>query len=232
MLVDIGMSGFKIASCDLTNLPFLSYIASKQLPVLLSTGAATIDEIRQAVDVIEKEGNKDICIMHCTLCYPTDVKDSNLAAILDIKKSFPNYMMGLSDHTLGTIVPAASVLFGSKVIEKHYTFDKTLPDSADHWLSLDENELSRLVKDVRDLEVAVGHGRKIKLECETPAHKFARRSVVVNKDIKMGDVITSDMLAIKRPGTGLAPVFLSRIVGSIAQRDMNIDHLISIDDFS
>lgn len=231
MLVDIGMQGFKIASCDLTNIPFLSYIAKKKLPMLISTGAANIEEIKKAVRTIENEGNMQICIMHCTLCYPTNIEDSNLSALLDIKQHFPGYMLGLSDHTLGTLIPAASVLYDSKVIEKHYTFDKTLPDSADHWLSLNEEELTEMVIQVRNLEKAKGVGKKVTLECELPAHKYARRSIVVNKSIKKGEVINSDMIAEKRPGTGLAPEFRDRVIGSIAKKDMELDHLIEINDF-
>ena len=231
MLVDIGMKGFKIASCDLTNLPFLTYIAKKQLPMLISTGAANIAEIKRAVKTIENEGNKQICIMHCTLCYPTKVEDSNLSALWDIKEHFPGYMLGLSDHTLGTLIPAASVLYDSKVIEKHYTFDKTLPDSADHWLSLNEEELTEMVMQIRELEKAKGFGKKETLKCEIPAHKIARRSVVANKAIKKGDIITGDMIAEKRPGTGLAPEFRNRIIGTTSKKDMEIDHLIEISDF-
>ena len=230
MLVEIGMKAFKIASCDLTNLPFLKHIASKQLPILLSTGAANITEIKQAVETIEAQGNNQICIMHCTLCYPTNPKDSNLKAINNIAEHFPNYVLGLSDHTLGTIVPSASILYGVKVIEKHYTFDKTLPDSADHWLSLNEQEMTLMVDQLRELEVAMGEGKKVKLECETPAHQFARRSLVSELDIKKGETITRDMLSIKRPGTGLAPEFLERFVGQVAAKDIQADTLLSMDD--
>lgn len=232
MLVDIGMGGFKIASCDLTNLPFLSYIAKKQLPMLISTGAADISEIKNAVEVIEAEGNNDICIMHCTLCYPTKVEDSNLSALLDIKKHFPNYVLGLSDHTLGTLVPAASVLYDSSVIEKHYTFDKELPFSADHWLSLNEEELTEMVSQVRELEKAKGIGEKVRLECELPAYKYARRSIVAVSTINKGDVIAEEMISEKRPGTGLPPAYRERIIGSTAQRDMEKDHLLEMEDFS
>jgi N,N'-diacetyllegionaminate synthase len=230
MLADIGMKGYKIASCDLNNLPFLKHIAAKGLPIMLSTGAADISEIRKAVNVIEAEGNRKLCIMHCTLCYPTDPKDSNLAALKDIEEHFPDYVLGLSDHTLGTIVPAASVLYGSQVIEKHYTFDKTLPESADHWLSLDEKELADMVRQVRTLEQAIGGGRKVRLECEMPAFKFARRSVVAVQSIKMGAVITPDMLAAKRPGTGLPPEFIDRFVGAVAARDIDPDTLLKLED--
>lgn len=232
MLVGLGMQGFKLASCDLTNIPLIEYMAGKGLPILISTGAAEIDEIRRAVETIERTGNRQICIMHCTLCYPTEPKDSNLSALKDIRRNFPDYLLGLSDHTLGTIVPAASVLYEARVIEKHYTFDKTLPDSADHWLSLSEVELAQLVRDVRILEQALGCGRKIKLDCETPAHQFARRSLVSAKDIKAGDFLTAEDMCCKRPGTGLSPEFLSRFVGRTATRDIPADNLLSLADVS
>jgi sialic acid synthase SpsE len=228
MLVDIGMKGFKIASCDLNNYPFLKYIARKKLPMLISTGASTINEIKKAVDVIENEGNSNIGIMHCTLCYPTEPKDSNLLAINDIKQKFPKYLIGLSDHTLGTIVPAASILLGVGFVEKHYTFDKKLPDSADHWLSLNEEELSAMIKNIRILEVAKGTGEKIVLDCEMPAHNFARRSIVATENIQKGTVITESMIAMKRPGTGLAPEFKDRVIGSVAKKLIKIDSLIDI----
>lgn len=230
MLVGLGMKGFKIASCDITNIPFLKYIAKHKLPMLLSTGASTIDEIRNAVKAIEEEGCYDIGIMQCTLCYPTDPEDANLRAINHIAAEFKNYLIGFSDHTLGTIVPAASILYGVKFIEKHYTFDKTLPDSADHWLSLDEKELTQLVDDVRILEKALGSSTKQKFACEDKTHKFARRSLVANRDIKKGQIITEDDLTSKRPGTGLAPVYLDRFVGCIAKHDIKEDTLLQLDD--
>jgi len=236
LLVEIGSKAFKIASCDVTNLPFLAYVGQTKLPIFLSTGAATIDEIRAAVDTLESNGCPNICIMHCTLCYPTDPKDSNLHAINHIAEEFPDYVLGLSDHTLGTIVPAASILYGVKAIEKHYTFDKTLPDSADHWLSLNEAELAQMVAQVRELELAISDkesgGKKVLLEAETPAHSFARRSVVAATDIPEGTTITADMLAVKRPGTGLAPEFYDRIVGSVARTSLEKDQLLEMSDFS
>mgnify|MGYP003671296145 CR=1 FL=1 len=230
MLVEVGARGFKMASCDLNNLPFLEHVARHQLPMLISTGAADIDEIRQAVDVIEGTGNKQICIMHCTLCYPTDPKDSNLTALQDIQANFPGYLLGLSDHTLGTIVPAASVLYGVRAIEKHYTFNKELPLSADHWLSLDESQLKQLVDDVRVLEQALGNGRKVRLECETPAYKYARRSVVAATAIPKGQVFSEENLALKRPGTGLPPEFFNRFIGRTAAHEIAADTLLTMED--
>lgn len=230
MLVDIGMQGFKVASCDLNNLPFLRHLASRGLPMLLSTGAGSIDEIRTAMETIESEGNTNVCIMQCTLCYPTDPGDANLAALHDIAANFPGYVYGLSDHTLGTIVPAASVLYGSRVIEKHYTFDKTLPFSADHWLSLDENELRQLVEQVRTLEAAIGNGRKERLDCELPAYRYARRSIVANTFIPKGTVINRSMLEMKRPGTALPSEYIDHIVGRRAVRNIEADTLLELVD--
>lgn len=232
MLVDIGMKGFKIASGDLTNIPFLRHIARKNLPVMLSTGAAEVPEIERAVKVFEDAGNRQLCIMHCTLCYPTQSKDANLSALLDIKAHFPDYVLGLSDHTLGTIVPAASVLYGVKAIEKHYTFDKTLPDSADHWLSLNEEELARLVADVRELEQAVGCGKKVLLECELPAHRGARRSIVAARNIRKGEVLSDANLAIKRPAGGISPAQYDAVIGRTAARDLEEDELLTLADLA
>lgn len=232
MLIEVGAKGFKMASCDLNNIPFLRYVASKGLPMLLSTGAGTIDEIRTAVETINAEGNQDVCIMHCTLCYPTDPADSNLTALQHIGREFPDALLGLSDHTLGTIVPAASVLYGSRVIEKHYTFDKTLPDSADHWLSLNEDELRQMVDDVRILEAGLGHGVKETLDCEQLTRANARRSVVASRPISAGTTLTEADLALKRPGTGLAPTAFYDLLGRTAARDLDEDTLLSMEDVS
>ncbi len=232
MLVSVGAKGFKMASCDITNIPFLRHVASKGLPMLLSTGAATIDEIRTAVDEITAAGTDDICIMHCTLCYPTDPADANLTALHHIAKEFPNELLGLSDHTLGTIVPAASVLYGVRVIEKHYTFDKTLPDSADHWLSLNEEELQSMVEDVRTLEKSLGDGVKKTLDCEQLTRSNARRSVVSAIDIEPGTILSEQHLTLKRPGTGLPPAMYYDLLGKTTVRSVQADTLLTLDDFT
>jgi len=231
MLVGIGMKGFKVASCDITNIPFLKYIASKQLPILISTGASDISDIHNAVDAIREQGNDDICIMHCTLCYPTEPKDSNLRAINTIQNEFPENTIGFSDHSLGTIISSASVLYGVRVIEKHYTFDKTLPDSADHWLSLDENDLRQLVSEVRTLESALGTGDKATLTCEKPARSFARRSLVSSRPLKKGDVLQEADIVYKRPGTGISPSLCDEYIGRTLAKDVDKDVLFSPEDF-
>jgi len=229
MLVDLGMNGFKVASCDITNIPFLRYLAQFDLPILLSTGASNISEIREAAEAIELAGCSRIGVMQCTLWYPTATKDANLRAITTLKSEFSGYPIGFSDHTLGTLIPSASILLGVTYIEKHYTFDKTLPESADHWLSLDEAELTQLVSDLRVLEGALGSDVKEKKECEEATHKFARRSLVAARDIKKGSIITDEDLTAKRPGNGLAPVMKERFVGLRALMDISTDDKITMD---
>jgi len=230
MLVDLGMKGFKVASCDVTNIPLLTHIARKGLPVLLSTGASSLDEVAAAVKTLEDNGTRDICVMHCTLCYPTEPQNANLPFINTLKERFPSYIIGFSDHTLGTTVAAGSVIYGVRAIEKHFTFDKTLPYSADHWLSLDEADLRKLVEEVRTLELASkAHGNEV-LECENRARQFARRSIVAARPIASGTVLTMEHLAFKRPGTGISPDKVASVVGKVAAKDLEADHIIAPED--
>tara|TARA_B100001093_G_scaffold514950_1_gene590171 strand:+ start:291 stop:1343 length:1053 start_codon:yes stop_codon:yes gene_type:complete len=226
MLVNLGMKGFKIASCDITNTPFLKHISKYNLPVLLSTGASNLDEIQKAVSILQDGGVRDIGIMQCTLCYPTEPKDANLNAIKTIQDKFKNHLVGFSDHTLGNLIASASILFGVKFIEKHYTFDKSLPDSADHWLSLDESELTEFVINLRTLEQSLGSTIKEKKECEENTFKFARRSLVSNSNIKSGQILVANDIAIKRPGTGLKPELFNVYIGKTANRNIPEDSIL------
>ena len=230
MLVEIGMKGFKVASSDITNHPFLEFLAKKKLPILLSSGASTINEIKEAVRVINKNGNEKILIMQCTLCYPTKPQDANLLAINDIKRNFPKYLVGLSDHTLGIEIASASVLYGVSAIEKHFTFNKKLLKSADHWLSIDPGELKKLVENVRTINLSMGNGKKIALKCENQARKFARRSIVANKKITKGEVLTKNKIYFKRPGTGISPSLLKKVLGKRAKKEITYDKLITFKD--
>ena len=230
MLVEIGMKGFKVASSDITNHPFLEFLAKKKLPILLSTGASSINEIKEAVRIINKSGNKKILIMQCTLCYPTKPQDANLLAINDIKRNFPKYLVGLSDHTLGIEIASASVLYGVSAIEKHFTFNKKLLKSADHWLSIDTGELKKLVENVKTINLSMGNGKKIALKCENQARKFARRSIVANKKITKGEVLTKNKICFKRPGTGISPSLLKKVLGKRAKKEITYDKLITFKD--
>ena len=226
--LDALMPVFKISSSDITNIPFIKYIAKKQKPIFLSTGASTIDEIKEAVSTIENEGVNQIVIMHCILNYPTKYEDANLGMIKHIKKVFPDYLVGYSDHTLpdsSMLVLTTAVLLGAKVIEKHFTLDKSLKGN-DHYHSMDPEDLRRLVDNLELLEKIIGKEIKQPLESESSARKYARRSIVAKIDISGDTIITEDMITFKRPGTGISPKFLEKVIGKKAIRDIGKDKVI------
>lgn len=231
MLVSIGMRGFKIASCDITNVELLKHIANKNLPILLSTGASNLNEINDAVKIIKKCGNKKILIMHCTLCYPTKPKDANLMAINTIKKNFPNELVGLSDHTLGIDIASASLSLGVSAIEKHFTFNNKLKKSADHWLSILPEDLKTLKNRCNLINEAMGSGVKKVLACEVKARKYARRSIVSRSNFKKGHKIQIKDLDFKRPGTGINPKEVKKILGKKLIKTINKDHIFKLTDF-
>lgn len=222
-LVKFGMKAIKVSSSDVTNLPFLAYLAKFKLPILLSVGASTLKEIKEAVRTIEKTGNKKIIIMQCTLVYPTPNQHANLRVIPTLAKLYPAYVIGLSDHTLGTHIPPAAVALGARMVEKHYTVDKTLPMSADHWLSVDPPELAEMVRAIRDVEAALGTPRKYVLPVERHTYLYDKRSLVSAVDIKKGTKITKAMLTHKRPGTGIRPKYRDSVVGRIARVNIPAD---------
>ena len=206
---------FKISSSDITNIPFIKYIARKQKPIFLSTGASTIKEIKDAIEAAEKEGNKKIVIMHCILNYPTKYEDANLGMIKHLKKVFPDYLVGYSDHTLpdpNMLVLVTAVLLGAKVIEKHFTLDKTLKGN-DHYHSMDPTDLKKFIGHLKLLEKIVGKEIKEPIKSEYLARKYARRSIVAKVDIPKNTIIREDMLTFKRPGTGISPKFLNEVIG-------------------
>lgn len=226
-LINLGMRVMKIASSDLTDLPFLKLVAKSGLPIFLSTGASTYEEIDEAVRTIEAQGNRQIVLMQCTLHYPTDYKDANLRVIPTLAKMYPKYSIGLSDHTLGISVPPAAVALGAKLIEKHFTTDKTLPLSPDHHLSVDPLEMKQLVDQIRQVEAALGDSRKYVLPSETMTYKYDKRSLVATRDILAGSIITAGMLTRKRPGTGIRPKYLEIVIGRVARQDIKEDTTIT-----
>jgi len=227
MLDRIGVKGFKVASCDINNFPLLEKIAKTKKPILLSTGASNLEEVKQTVKFLEKKGVNKLCIMHCTLSYPTEKKDANLKVISQFQKIFKKYLIGLSDHTLGINVPIASVLLGSRVIEKHFTVDKTLKKSADHWLSINPKELKELRKGTEELMKAFGDGKKKVLKCELKSRKYARRSLVAKVEIGKGEKLTYNKLTPKRPGGGIAPNMINKVLGKISNKKIAVDERIN-----
>ncbi|MBI2589447.1 N-acetylneuraminate synthase family protein [Candidatus Berkelbacteria bacterium] len=228
MLDALGSPAFKIASSDLTYLPFLRYVAKKGKPIFLSTGAATLGEVEEAIRTIEAAGNRQIVVMHCTLCYPTEPKDANLRIIQTLRRTF-GYPVGLSDHTMGTAIPPAAVALGARLIEKHYTVDKTLGLSADHWLSIDPIELKQIVEHVKQVQIALGTDEKRVFPAEEHTYLYDKRSLVSTQAIKKGEEITTSMLTGKRPGTGIPTKFFDLIVGSAAQLDIPEDTTLTWD---
>lgn len=226
-LVKLGMKAIKVSSSDVTNVPFLSYLAKFKLPILLSVGASTVGEIEEAVQTIEQAGNKKIVIMQCTLVYPTPFEHTNLRVIPTLATLFPGYPIGLSDHTLGTHIPPAAVALGARMVEKHYTVDKSLPNSPDHHLSVNPAELKEIVHAIRHVEEALGESRKYVLPAEHRTYLYDKRSLVTARDIRKGQKITKAMLTYKRPGTGIRPKFLDTVIGRIAMDDIPADTTIT-----
>lgn len=217
LLEKAGVPAYKISSSDITFFPMLKKIAQTKKPIILSVGASTIEEIRESVDYLKSFGNEKIILLHCILSYPTDQRDINLLLIDDLRRAFPDMPIGLSDHTFSPLTPAFAVMRGASVVEKHFTVDKSLPDSPDHKLGVDPSELKILVDAVRLAEVSLGQGHRKLLKSEHAAKKLARKSVTSLVRIKKGTVITHDMLIGKRPGTGIPTKLLDTVVGRVAK---------------
>lgn len=230
LLFNLDIPLFKIPSGEITNLPFLTYVAQKGRPMVMSTGMATLGEVETAVHTIQQTGNHDLILLHCTSNYPASSKDANLRAMQTLAAAF-KLPVGYSDHTLGISVSLAAVALGACVIEKHFTLDKTLP-GPDHRASLAPEELTALVQGIRTVEEALGHGRKEPTADEVDTARAARRSLVAACDIGANVTITSEMIAIKRPGTGLQPSMKPYLIGRTTRIPIPEDSLISWEMFS
>ena len=225
----LNMDFFKIPSGELTNYPYLVKIAKIGIPIILSTGMATIAEIKNAVKVLTDHGvSKDkITILHCNTEYPTPMEDVNLKAMLHIQREL-EVSVGYSDHTLGIEVPIAAVALGATVIEKHFTLDKTLP-GPDHKASLEPDELKAMVTAIRNIEKAIGgSGLKEVSASEEKNKPIARRSIVAATNITKGDIFTVENLIVKRPGTGISPMLWNEVIGKKARKNFQEDDLIEL----
>ena len=228
-LAGLGITIAKIPSGEITNLPYLRKIATLFPEVILSTGMATITEIKDAVKVLTDNGiSKDkIAILHCNTEYPTPMEDVNLKAMLHIQREL-GVPVGYSDHTLGIEVPIAAVALGATVIEKHFTLDKTLP-GPDHKASLEPEELKAMVMAIRNIEKAIGgSGLKEVSKSEAKNKPIARKSIVATKTIKKGDLFSVENLTVKRPGTGISPMQWDNVIGKTAKKDFEEDDLIEL----
>ena len=223
----LGVPAFKIPSGEINNLPFLEHVARKGKPMIISTGMSTLEEVEAAANAVRKTGNQDLVLLHCVSAYPADPKDANIRAMQTMAATF-NLPVGYSDHTLGIEVALAAVALGACVIEKHFTLDRDLP-GPDHRASLEPDELAELVRGVRIVEASLGHGRKEPAPSEANTAAVARKSIIAAKDIPAGTRLTGDVMAIKRPGTGLAPTMLSHLVGRITTRNIRAGTMLSLD---
>ncbi len=226
MLNDLGLHIFKIPSGEITNLPYLRHIGSLNKEVILSTGMADIGEIEDALDVVIEAGTakKNITVLHANTMYPTPMQDVNLHAMVTIGRTF-DIAYGYSDHTLGIEVDVAAVAMGASVIEKHFTLDKSM-EGPDHKASLEPDELIAMVKAIRNIELALGSSVKKPSNSEKPNMVIARKSIVANSNIKQGELLNEENLAIKRPGSGINPMRWDEIIGTVAKKDYLEDELI------
>ncbi len=225
--LDSLIPAYKIGSGDLTNHPFLKMIASKGKPIFLSTGMATLQEVREAVQAIQEIDKSELLLLHCLTNYPADIRDSNLRAINTLRTEF-SLPVGFSDHTMGLAASIAAVALGACMIEKHFTTDRNLP-GPDHKASLEPAKLRELVDSIRNVESALGTGIKEPTEEEIKIRAVARKSIVSVVGIPKGAVITEEMIDIKRPGQGIAPKHFDDMIGKRAAKDILEDSVLTWD---
>lgn len=225
-LFDFGLQLFKIPSGEITNLPYLRKVGGFNKKTILSTGMADIKEISDALNVLLEAGLKksNITVLHCNTEYPTPMEDVNLKAMKTIGEEL-DVQIGYSDHTLGIEVPTAAVALGATVIEKHFTLDRNL-EGPDHKASLEPMELKEMVTAIRNIELALGTGKKIPSQSEMKNKTIARKSIVALKKINKGEVFTDENLTVKRPGNGISPMKWDDILGSESTKDYEEDELI------
>lgn len=228
LLNSLDIPFFKIASMDINNERLLRHVARFKKPVVISTGMASLGEIDYAVKTIEEEGNFEIIILHCISIYPPKFKDINLNNIPMLQQTF-KYPIGFSDHSIGSAIPLASVALGTCLIEKHYTLDKDMP-GWDHQISADPKELVEICKESKAIHQSMGSFNRVVSEDEENKKFKFRRSIVANRDLKKGDVISKEDITSKRPGTGIPPNKEELVVGRILNKDLAYDTLIKPSD--
>lgn len=236
-LVALGMRRIKVPSGEITNYPFLEYLAAKNVPMIISTGMADLQEVQEAVDVVSAArarlgftGSLEefLTILHCTSNYPACVEDVNLRAMQTIAAA-TGIPVGYSDHTAGIAISAAAVANGATVIEKHFTLDRELP-GPDHKASLEPDELTQLIRHIRDIEKALGSAEKAPMPNELPVRALVRRSLTTTVPLKQGQTLLKENVALLRPGTGIAPKDMGRAIGKKAVRDIEAGTTLSWDD--
>ena len=220
----LDMDFWKIPSGEITNYPYLVQIAQTGRDIVLSTGMCEMDEIADAMKVLEENGAGNISLLHCNTEYPTPYEDVNLLAMNQMREVF-NKQVGYSDHTVGIEVPIAAVALGAAIIEKHFTLDKNM-EGPDHKASLEPLELTQMICSIRHIEKSLGNGNKKRTASEQHNIAAARKSIVAKCAISKGDIFTEKNLTVKRPGSGISPMHWKELIGTKAQRDYVEDELI------
>lgn len=226
LLEKLEVSAYKLGSGELNNLELIEYVQSKNKPIILSTGLATLKEIKETYDFIKDKSN--LFLLHCITGYPTSFEETNLNFIKTLQKEF-EIPIGFSDHSPGIELSIAAVALGACIIEKHFTIDKNLP-GPDHKASLNSTEFKAMVDAIRHVEVAMGDGTRKLSENELNIKKVARKSIVLSKNISKGMVIKKDMLTIKRPGTGIPPNHINEVVGKRVLKDLKSQTMLKWED--
>ncbi len=220
-LEQLSVSGYKIASGQLTEIPFLKYVASKQKKIIISTGMATLSDVFDAVEAIRSMGNNNIVVLQCTTNYPSLIEDANLLAMQSMKYAC-NVEVGYSDHVQNNYACFAAVALGAKIVEKHFTLDKNLP-GPDHSSSLNPEEFEQLVEGIRQVEKSLGSSIKKPSNVEVKNIYGMKRSLVANCKLKINTIIKEEHVGFKRPANGLAVNYLEQIIGKKVIKDMDID---------
>jgi len=229
-LDSIGVPAFKIASADVTHVPLLCQVASKGKPVLLSTGMSFLGEVADAIYHLRSGGAKEILLMHCVSSYPASPKHMNLRALQTLRSYF-ELSVGLSDHSEGIHLSLVATALGAVLVEKHFTLDKNA-SGPDHKASIDPHDLKLLVKNLRDVEASLGDGRKRPSDAEEESRVSCRRSIVAAVDIRAHETVARWMLTFKRPGSGLEPRHLEKILGMAARRNIGKDTILQWEDLA
>ena len=221
----------KVASMELNNLPYLEYIGLSGVPVVLSTGMGDFAEIGKAVATIERTGNRSICILHCVSNYPAEMSAIRLRNIVGLREAFPDYAIGYSDHSVGTELASAAVALGACMIEKHFTLDQK-KIGMDNQMATEPGEMAILVRNCRNVHLALGDTERIVSSDELAQRKKMRRSIVAATNLKVGATLKAGDLDAKRPGTGLSPEKIHDLIGRTVLRDIEADTLIRASDIS
>lgn len=227
LLDELGLEIFKIPSGEITNLPYLKAVGALRKKVILSTGMSDLDEIKAALQILTAQGTKeeDISILHANTAYPTPFEDVNLRALQTLQKEFTRHKIGFSDHSLGISCPIAAVALGASIVEKHFTLDKNLR-GPDHKASLEPNELKAMVQGIRQIELALGSGKKGISESERENLNIARKSLVAKRAIQKGEIFDETNLTTKRPAGGISAMRFDEFLGKKANKDYERDELI------